>query len=46
MLEHGHLPDPVGQMLTDLTKRVAALEAEGEEKKMKSDHPMARISGG
>jgi hypothetical protein len=46
MLEHGHLPDPVGQILTDLTKRVAALEAEREENKMKSSHPLARISGG
>jgi serine O-acetyltransferase len=46
MLEHGHLPDPVGLMLTDLTKRVAALEASREENKMKSNHPLARMSGG
>jgi serine O-acetyltransferase len=46
MLEHGHLPDPVGQTLAELTKRVATLEAESEEKKMKASHPMARMSGG
>jgi serine O-acetyltransferase len=46
MLEHGHLPDPVGQMLADLTKRVAALEAEGEKRHEKPNHPLARMSGG
>jgi serine O-acetyltransferase len=46
MLEHGHLPDPVGQMLADLTKRVTALEAESGQRQEKSNHPLARISGG
>jgi serine O-acetyltransferase len=46
MLEHGHLPDPVGQMLTDLTKRVAALEADSEQRQTKPNHPLARMSGG
>jgi hypothetical protein len=28
LLEHGRLPDPVGQALTTLSERVAQLEAE------------------
>ena len=46
MLEHGHLPDPVGQMITSLSERVAALEAEIEEKKAGSAGPLAQIPGG
>ena len=46
MLEHGHMPDPVGLILTDLTKRIAALEAESQDKQMKSNHPIVQISGG
>ena len=46
MLEHGHLPDPVGQMITSLSERVAALEAEIEEKKTGSAGPLAQIPGG
>ena len=46
MLEHGHLPDPVGQTLSDLTERVGFLEARlGAERKEKADFTGA-ISGG
>ena len=46
MLEHGHLPDPVGQTLSDLTARVGFLEERlGGEREEKVDFTGA-ISGG
>jgi serine O-acetyltransferase len=46
LLEHGHLPDPVGQMIQGLSQRVAALEAEVMEKKTEPSSPLGRIPGG
>ncbi len=46
LLEHGHLPDPVGQTLAALTERVAALEAELKTKKPEPKGPLARIPSG
>ena len=46
LLEHGHLPDPVGQMISSLTERLARLEAEVHEKQERPSGPLARIPGG
>ena len=46
MLEHGKLPDPVGQALADLTERVKQLEAERREHHRDNPHPLVRTAGG
>ena len=46
MLEHGKLPDPVGQALADLTERVKQLEAERREEPRDNTHPLVRTAGG
>ena len=45
MLEHGQLPDPVGQTLANLNERVALLEKELRAKKDESQRPVARSQG-
>ncbi len=45
-LEHGHMPDPVGQMISSLSDRVEQLEAELRGQKPNPTDPMARISSG
>ncbi len=46
LLEHGHLPDPVGNMISNLNERMARLEAEVHEKREQPNSPLARIPGG
>jgi hypothetical protein len=46
MLDHGKLPDPVGQALADLTERVKQLEAERREERRDNPHPLVRTAGG
>ena len=46
MLEHGHLPDPVGQTLTELNQRVARLEKELRADTSKPADPLTTISSG
>ena len=46
MLEHGQLPDPVGQTLANLNERVALLEEELRAKKDEGPRPVARSQGG
>jgi len=46
MLEHGQLPDPVGQALNALEERIARLEAEGGAAGEPAHSPIQRISGG
>jgi len=50
MLEHGELPDPVGQTLANLNERVALLETELERSKVEGDDPsrdvLRSMSGG
>jgi hypothetical protein len=46
MLEHGKLPDPVGQALADLNERVKELEAERREERRDNPHPLVRTAGG
>ncbi len=46
LLEHGHMPDPVGNMITALTERVAQLEAELHETRDRPADPLARLSSG
>jgi serine O-acetyltransferase len=46
MLEHGKLPDPVGQALADLNERVKELEAERREQRRDNPHPLVRTAGG
>ena len=46
ILEHGHLPDPVGQMIAHLNERVAVLEGESRKQRDESSNPIARIPGG
>ncbi len=46
MLEHGQLPDPVGQTLANLNERVALIEEELRAKKDKGPRPVARSQGG
>ena len=46
LLEHGHMPDPVGNMIAALNERVAQLEAELHETKGKPVDPLTRISSG
>ncbi len=45
MLEHGQLPDPVGQTLANLDERVALLEEELRAKKDEGPRPVARSQG-
>ena len=45
MLEHGQLPDPVGQTLANLNERVALLEEELRAKKDEGPRPVARSRG-
>ncbi len=45
-LEHGHMPDPVGLMISALSDKVEQLEAELRGRKPKPTDPMARISSG
>ena len=45
MLEHGQLPDPVGQTLANLNERVALLEEELRAKKDEGPRPVARSQG-
>ena len=45
MLEHGQLPDPVGQTLTNLNERVALIEEELRAKKDEGPRPVARSQG-
>ena len=45
-LEHGHMPDPVGNMIAALNERITHLEAELHETKGRPVDPLARISGG
>ncbi len=45
MLEHGQLPDPVGQTLANLNERVALLEEELRAKKNEGPRPVARSQG-
>jgi hypothetical protein len=46
MLEHGELPDPVGQTMANLNERLALLEAEIRVRKMESPDPMKAMPGG
>ena len=46
LLEHGHMPDPVGQMIASLNERLARLEAESTEKEERRNGPLARMPGG
>ena len=46
MLEHGQLPDPVGQTLANLNERVALIEEELRAKKDEGPRPVARPQGG
>jgi serine O-acetyltransferase len=46
VLEHGHMPDPVGNMIAALTERITRLEAELHETKGRPADPLARISSG
>ena len=46
MLEHGQLPDPVGQTLANLNERVALIEEELRAKKDEGPRPVARSQGG
>ncbi len=46
MLEHGELPDPVGQTMANLNERLALLEAEIQVRKMESPDPMRAMPGG
>ncbi len=46
MLEHGELPDPVGQTMANLNERLALLESEIQVRKMESPDPMRAIPGG
>ena len=46
LLEHGHMPDPVGNMLSTLNERIARLEAEVHEKREQRNGPLARMPGG
>ena len=45
MLEHGQLPDPVGQTLANLNERVALIEEELRAKKDEGPRPVARSQG-
>lgn len=46
LLEHGHLPDPVGQMIAALNERVTQLESELRESESQPADPLARLSSG
>jgi serine O-acetyltransferase len=46
MLEHGELPDPVGQTMANLNERLALLEAEIRIRKTEPPDPMRSMLGG
>ncbi len=46
MLEHGELPDPVGQTLASLNERVALLETELKRRSKQPDDALRSVSGG
>ncbi len=46
MLEHGELPDPVGQTLADLKERMALLESQLEIKRDQPDDAVRTLPGG
>ncbi len=46
LLEHGHMPDPVGQMIANLNDRVAVLEGELRKNRNEAANPITRIPAG
>ncbi len=46
LLEHGHMPDPVGQMIANLNERIAVLEGETRKNRAEAANPITRIPGG
>lgn len=46
LLEHGHLPDPVGLMIANLTERLERLESRAEKTQVPPSDPVARLHGG
>jgi hypothetical protein len=46
LLEHGHLPDPVGLMIANLTERLERLESRAEKTQVPPGDPVARLHGG
>ena len=46
LLEHGHMPDPVGQMIANLNERVAVLEGQQRKNRDEATSPITRIPAG
>jgi len=46
MLEHGHLPDPVEQAMTRMSKRISDLEEQHGIRRDQSERPIRTIPGG
>jgi serine O-acetyltransferase len=46
LLEHGHMPDPVGQMIANLNERMAVLESKIRKDRDEAASPIARLPGG
>jgi serine O-acetyltransferase len=46
LLEHGHMPDPVGQMIANLNERMAVLESEVRKNRDEAASPIVRLPGG